>query len=100
MEDVINCQLINVGGRMYRYHGNARLQAAKPTVQYDKMDESQMACEPEEIQLDMSGIEQHGNQYVAKLYLDPEVRTLRTSTSTTSITASSVLHTALGLQSW
>lgn len=73
--DILNCQLINVGGRAYRVAGSA---VAKHLAQNQFSPVSYTAENDEEYDLDESSsfdVQQEDSQYVIRLAYDPEVLT-------------------------
>ncbi len=71
--DILNCQLINVGGRAYRVAGSA---VAQHPAQFSPV--SYTAENDEEYDLDESSafdVQQEDSQYVIRLAYDPEVLT-------------------------
>ncbi len=75
--DILNCQLINVGGRAYRVAGSAVAQhPAGFTKKFSPV--SSTAENDEEYDLDESSsfdVQQEDSQYVIRLAYDPEVLT-------------------------
>ncbi|KXZ46404.1 hypothetical protein GPECTOR_44g79 [Gonium pectorale] len=80
--DIVNCRLINVGGRVYRVLGTAATtiphapergeHAAGPRWNEDE-DEEALESAREVDMIDESLIQQDGNQFMARLSCDPEV---------------------------
>ena len=73
--DVLNCQLINVGGRAYRVAGSA---VAQHPARNKFSPVSYTAENDEDYDLDESSsfdVQQEDSQYVIRLAYDPEVLT-------------------------